>query len=57
MKQHTVGIDISKAHLDAHRLADGLLLVQPAACRVADRSGSELLLECVSRPSHAASGR
>ena len=23
MKQHTVGIDISKAHLDAHRLADG----------------------------------
>ena len=23
MKQHTVGIDISKAHLDAYRLADG----------------------------------
>ena len=23
MKQHTVGIDISKARLDAHRLADG----------------------------------
>ena len=22
MKQHTVGIDISKAHLDAHRMAD-----------------------------------
>ena len=45
MKQHTVGIDISKAHLDAHRLADG-----ESARFDNDRCGFQALIDWIGNP-------
>ena len=45
MKQHTVGIDISKAHLDAHRLADG-----ESARFDNDRAGIQALIDWIGTP-------
>jgi transposase len=40
MKQNTIGVDVSKDHLDAHRLADG------ASRRFAnDKSGHKALIK------------
>ena len=45
MKQHTVGIDISKAHLEAHRLADG-----QSARFANDRGGFQALIDWIGTP-------
>ncbi len=39
MKSDTIGVDVSKDHLDAHRLADG------AARRFADNKGGHKALQ------------
>ena len=45
MKQHTVGVDISKAHLDAHRLVDGR-----SARFDNDRYGFQALIDWIGTP-------
>ena len=40
MKHDTIGVDVSKDHLDAHRLADGATGVLPMTREVTKRSSN-----------------
>ena len=40
MNNNTIGVDVSKDHLDAHRLADGATGVSPTIREVTKRSSN-----------------